>query len=543
MNSLTAKRHPFRIIVITVLAGVLLLAGCARETRRPGRRNILRIGTTRDGLKSASIPGDVHLAAFAQISNPPLMTMNSQGDVEGLLVESVDVDDTLQTWTFTLRPGLSWNDGVRVSAEDVLFSIELFAKHVPYARWMRNLITRGHVERDRVFVLHLSRPYARLDFDFTTYNTLPKHVWEHIKDPMRHTNTGENVGCGPFTITKIDLDAGLIVFRKNPYWEPLPELDGIELHLYNTVDVLALALEKGQVDTYYRYASTYPYFNLPRLRATGQFAFLEEPHVGFPFLGFNIRKNPMSDPRFRKALSFAVDYQEILNLIFLGFGETPNTGFVPPSMPGFIPTPSLIQDIQKAHDILNEAGYIDRDGDGIREDRSGENMKLLLLTSSPFLRLAELVQGYIQKLGIGVERKVVDTNTWTALKDRYAYDLLISRTTPWGMFMHAGWGTGYFDSRRSGEGVLHTVDDPEFLNLCDRILATLDPEEQTTAARSVQEYYARHLPGLPLCWNRIVIPFQKRFTGWTLNPLYGIYNIRNFTHLEVGPDEPPVRGP
>jgi peptide/nickel transport system substrate-binding protein len=127
----------------------------------------------------------------------------------------------------------------------------------------------------------------------------------------------------------------------------------------------------------------------------------------------------------------------------------------------------------------------------------------------------------------------VDQATWFALKDNYEYDLTITGTTPWGMLMHAGWGTGYFDSRRTGQGVLHNLDDPVFLQLCDDILATTNQAQLNKLGSDVQDYYATQVPAIPLYWKRDVTPYNRAFTGWHSNPLFGIYALDTF--LDVRP--------
>ena len=146
-------------------------------------------------------------------------------------------------------------------------------------------------------------------------------------------------------------------------------------------------------------------------------------------------------------------------------------------------------------------------------------------------RLTELVEEYLRAVGIRIAVKAVEGSTWVSLKDRYAYDLVITRSSPWGMLMHASWGSGYFDSRRTGQGVMHNVDDPEFLELCDEILATTDPAELETCAHELQDYYAEELPAIPLYWNNVVTPFNREFNGWYADPLYGIYNLENFVNV------------
>lgn len=520
--------------MVLLILLVVFVISCTEKQTDKEEKNILKIGTIRGGFKSASLLGDNFLSLYARISNPPLMTMTEKGNLEGLTAARQEVSEDCTTWKFYLDPDLVWSDGTRMTAEDARFSIELIAELVPHAKWMNEIIDSVCVAEDNALVLRLKRPYSRLDFEFATYNVFPEHIWAKIQDPLRHISHDNVVGCGPFFIEKIDLSAGLIRFRKNLYWKgPQPELDGIELHLYNNIDVLAFALEKGEEDTYYQYASSYPYPNIEKLKATGRFDFMEEQNLGLKFLGFNLSKEPMSDIRFREAICYAIDYEEIVKLDILGFGQIPSRGFIPPNMPAYKKTKTLVHDSQKANNLLDRSGYTDRDGDGYRESLDAKRMKLTILISMDYLRLAELIKDYLHAVGIDSRIKTVDYNTWISMKDRNDYDLLVSRTSPWGMFMHANWATGYFDARRTGEGVLHNVNDPRFLKICDDILSTKNENMQAEYAIEVQDYYARFLPAIALYWSRTVTPYQKKYSGWSPNPLYGLYNIHNFLSLRI----------
>ncbi|NLA30493.1 MAG: ABC transporter substrate-binding protein, partial [Methanomicrobiales archaeon] len=99
------------------------------------------------------------------------------------------------------------------------------------------------------------------------------------------------------------------------------------------------------------------------------------------------------------------------------------------------------------------------------------------------------------------------------------------------MLMHANWGTGYFDSRRTGQGVLHNLDDPKFLDLCDNILATTDADELKHYAEEVQQYYSDNLPGIAIYWMKDVTPINKEITGWYSSQYKGIFNEINFLNI------------
>jgi ABC-type transport system substrate-binding protein len=79
---------------------------------------------------------------------------------------------------------------------------------------------------------------------------------------------------------------------------------------------------------------------------------------------------------------------------------------------------------------------------------------------------------------------------------------------------------------------LHSDDTPEFLALCDEILAETNQTKMASLAKRVQEYYARALPGIALAWNRVVTPVSSSFRGWKIDPLFGIYNIETLLGME-----------
>jgi len=521
---------------IHIAAALLLFfsawSGCSQKESNTNPHNYLRIGTIHR-VKSKNILFDHVLDTFTMVSHPPLLTLNNRGEIDGLLAERFTVSQDFTRWTFYIKKNYFWSDGVPVTPEDVQFSIQYIGSHVPSRRWLGKALVHTEIQPEYAVVLTFDRPYTRLDIEFTSFPVIPRHIWGKIHRPRFYTGPGKYVGCGPLVIHRIDLNAGFLLLKKNPFWKGTPPaIEGVEIHMYQNLDVLSLALERGDIDTYYKYADTYPYANIQRLSATGKFNFKENKSFGLIFLGFNLKRKPSIDLKFRQAVALAIDYKEIRKLITSGYGELPDQGFVPSGMRFYEPQPELKQDLKAAKALLAEAGFRDSNRDGILENPRGDNRPVLLLATPSEDRLCELVAGYLGRLGLPVEVKIVESATWISMKEEYDYDITITRTTPWGMLMHAGWGTGYFDSRRTGEGVLHTVSDPAFLNLCDAILATRDPDMLKTYAHSLQQYYAEHLPAVALIQRVIVTPYNKAFTGWHPDPLFGIFNVTNFLNLK-----------
>lgn len=151
------------------------------------------------------------------------------------------------------------------------------------------------------------------------------------------------------------------------------------------------------MDTYWKYASSYPYAAIDSLRKTGNFEMLEKPTSGLTFLGFNLKREPMSDPAFREAVSSAINYQELVDISTLGYGLVPNRGFVPPAMDGYIQTKPMEYNLETAKKTLDSAGYKDSDGNGIIEAADGKDITLDLLIRNSYAREAELIKEYLEK--------------------------------------------------------------------------------------------------------------------------------------------------
>ena len=523
-------RHNLRNLAFVLLLSILIL-GTPCQGGEESSGAVLKIGTP-SVVKSASIQGDTNMGVLAHLSNPTLMKMTEDGKIAGLTAKSSEVSEDGKVWKFVINDDLYWSDGQKLTPDDVQFTFSYLRDNLPSAGWMKSTIENISVEGDTV-VFKLSKPYSRLNLEFATYPILARHIWEKIDKPTEYTNEGENVGYGPFYIAKTDLDAGVVYLQKNPYWKgQTPKFDSLEIHSFSNMDVLSLALEKGDVDAYYKYAGTYPYASIQKLKDTGNFDFVETDNIGLMFMGMNLKKEPMSDKEFRKALSYAINYSEILKLDGLRYGQVPNAGFVPPSMMDFKETAKLEYNLTQARSILDAAGYKDSNGNGILEDKSGKDIKLSFLTRNDYMRTTELVSEYLKGLGIDSEIKTVDSSTWIKQKDAGEYDLTVTRSTPWGMLMHANWGTGYFDSCRTGEGVLHVLDDPVFLKLCDDILASTSDDQLRDYAYKLQDYYAENLPAIALYWNKVETPYNKAWKGWYSDPLYGIFNVENFLSVE-----------
>ncbi len=430
-----------------------------------------------------------------------------------------------RVWTFELSPEARWHDGKPVTAEDVAFTFRYIAEQNLDSRWISDSIASIETSAHKV-VFHLKKPNSRflVNGGFVIH-ILPRHIWRNIKDARVAEDSGVGIGSGPFIFDAFDRPSGLLTFRANDkYHGGAPRLRGANFHIFGNLDVLALALKKGEVDAFFNYAATFPAPYVESLRKTRELSFVEADSLGIPaLLGFNPKRRLTSRLPFRRAIAFSMDYERINSALMAGRGSIPSPGIVPLPFPIREHYAPWRQDLAESRRLLKAEGLSDINGDGLLEDRDGRKAVLTLLARTDLWGdnpMARLIVHDLAQLGVEVKVQSVDLSTWQTFIRQGRYDLLLFRTTPWGMTMHAGYGSGYFDARTEGSAVC-PVADSSFSALCDEILCETRPKELEVLYKKMQRYYGDNLPAIALCWGKGFYPHSQKWKGFRLNHLEG----------------------
>lgn len=527
-----------RKIVGCLMAALLLVAGgCSTppDTEPKGTGRILRVGTPMK-IRQINPLADYTCNILAMLlTHDTLIRLDQKLRPIPQLARSWSANKDATVWTFDLVSHALWHDGKKVSSQDVKFTFEYLGKYNPAHVWIPLLIKEIRATQGRV-VFELNHPYSRflINAGFIV-RILPEHIWQQIKDPRAGEKKEMTVGCGPYCFSEYDRTAGRMIFHRNPsYHGEVADIETIEFYLNRNLDIITLSLKKGTMDLYYKYASGFPFPHLRGLTETENLQLISAPSMGISaVLGFNMENFPLNAVQFRRAISLAIDYQGINESLFMGKGQLPGPGFVPPAFPLRSEHPRLEPNLTRCRTLLDRLGMKDRDGDGIREESDGRPLNLVLLTRCDLEGHDVVTRRLVNDLktvGIGITVKTADLSSWIAAVQAKAADLILFRTTPWGMMMEAGHGSGYFDSRRQGGGVLANVTDPRFHQLCDDILSTTDPAKLKALYKEMGDYYAQHLPVIALGWHPVIYPCQRRWPTPLVNQIEG--GILNRTTLK-----------
>jgi peptide/nickel transport system substrate-binding protein len=345
------------------------------------------------------------------------------------------------TWTYHIRTGVNWSDGVPLTAKDVEYTFNRILngkkEKTNYGSYVKN-ITKVEATDDATVVMTVKKPSPIMES--LAVSILPQHIWENVseKDALTWPNdpsvAGGGVGSGPFVL-KERKRKQFLRFEANPeYWAGSPNVARVDFRIFSNQDSLAQALKKGEIDMA---TGLDPgvYKSLENVEGV-----TAQPGVytGWNYLTFNGGGaledgtpigdgNPvLEDPAFRIALTHAIDNQTLVDRVLDGYGS-PGTTVIPPIYRTFhLDPPNVRQfDLALAGQMLTDAGY-PLDSDGKRLDKQGKPITLRLLSrseSQTSQQSVKFIQGWFQELGIKIDTEVVGEDPLYEIAGEATFDM------------------------------------------------------------------------------------------------------------------------
>ena len=374
------------------------------------------------GTLTVAVPGIVHLDCngvnqfglneIVQQFYETLVDRDATGEVKPLLIKDIKVSDDGLVHTWTLQSGVKFHDGTDFNAEVVKWNLERkIEKKLPM--WDMIPFDKIEVVDPLTVRVTLKRPYPGI------YNVL------HVKTFSMYSPTfvqkvgddalkSQAVGTGPFMVAEYVPNEHLKLKRNPNYWqEGLPYLDEIIYRVVPDANTRAIMLEAGEVDV----AGFLSIQDMERLKFNPDINILAGVSSRYYYLAINLSNPPLDDVRIRKALNHAVDKETMARTIFMGYAEPAKAFLVTPAVSGYTEAGYYEYDPERAKALLDEAGWVDTNGNGIR-DKGGKELVLTLRTRKGVtpgdIETAEMVQGYLKAVGIQVNIDIVDTATFLA---------------------------------------------------------------------------------------------------------------------------------
>ena len=496
--------------------------------------------------------------------------------VEPALAESWEHSDDGLTWTFHLRQDVQWHDGQPFTAHDVDFTFNrvIYNDDIPASsrstfnfrfldeesgQWQEAQMTVTALDDYTVrFVLPV--PFAPFLRSMGTA-IYPRHILEqHVDDGTFadtwdiDTDPAEIIGTGPFTIERYDPGERVVLQRNPNYWlkdaagNRLPYLDKIIRLLVPDLAAELAKFQAGETDLHGVLGEEFA--DLKPLEAEGNFTIYRRgPTFGSTFLAFNMNpgRNPdtgqlylapeklewFQNTQFRQAVAHSINKDAIINDVLHGLGY-PQWASVSPAA-GDFHNPNVRRyeyNLAKANEILDGIGWVDADGNGIREDGAGNEIAFTLVTNtdnSVREKVGMVVQQGLQGIGLKADFKLIEFGALvTQLVSSYDWETMVIGLT------------GGVDPY-SGIGVWHSSEDLHLWHPNQSQPATeweaeidalyimgsqeLDRDKRVALYHRAQEIAAENVPLIYTTHSERLTAVRNVF-GNTTPTLYGLFDTR-----------------
>jgi peptide/nickel transport system substrate-binding protein len=523
-------------LVAAAVAAVLIAFATAGTTAsgQDGGKVVLTIGMTQ-GIDSMNPLRGVTVAAF-EAWNMQYATLTDKAAKDFAttpgLAESWEGSADGKRWTYKLRPNLKWSDGQPLTAEDIAYTINRSREE----EWLNHSATTGNLTAKATAPDTLQVVSSVADPKLPTLDVyiLPKHVWEaYDAKAITKFNGQTDVGSGPFTLAEFKKGQFARFKANDSYYGGRPAIDEVVIRVFNNADAMVAALKRGEID----FVHDVPESAFLSLREDPDFVTVEGNQGSFDEFALNggdgLKKGhpALSDPRVREAIARAIDKQTLVDRVLRGLG-TPADAISPSANPAWIPeipeSDRFTFDLDRANQILDDAGYKDTDGDGVREMPGGGQplrMRYAVRSDSPrSAPTAEFISGWLRQIGIATTQKVYDDGQLTELIGKGDYDMFAWGWTP---FVDPEPMLSYYTCGQ----VSQDPDDPtnyyNDANLCDRGYdrlyrqqkVELDGEKRMAIVHEMLTRFYKTAVYHALYTSADLQAYRKdRFVGWVRQP-------------------------
>ncbi|MDF2963486.1 MAG: bacterial extracellular solute-binding s, 5 Middle family protein [Paenibacillus sp.] len=375
-------------------------------------------------------------AEILQFFDESLFRMNGDYEITNDGAATFELSADKKTMTIKIKDNVKWHDGQPVKAEDLEYAY-LIIGHKDYTgvrygdALMQDIAGMDAYHSGAAPSISGIKVIDAKTLTITWNNANPSvltGVWStpfpkhYLKDiPFSQLAQSDKIrknpiGFGPFKLNKIVPGESVEFVRNDDYWDGKPALKGVIVKVVSPKVVLQ-SLKKGEIDT-----ASFPTDQYVTAKGTKNVQFIGKIDGAYTYIGFKLghwdaqkQENVMDNPKFqnkklRQAMAYAMDNKSVGDKLYHGL-RFPATTLIPPSFAGYHDKSikGYAYDLAKAKALLDEAGYKDKDGDGLREDPDGKKFTINFLMMSGSDIAEPLAKFYMQGWKeVGLDVQLVD---------------------------------------------------------------------------------------------------------------------------------------
>lgn len=466
-----------------------------------------------------------------------------------------EISEDNKTITITIKDGVKWHDGEPLKASDLLYSYQLLG-HPDYTgtRYtymisnVEGMPAYHNGETTEISGITVSEDDKTISITYTEATpSLMSGIWGHAT-PRHHVGdimTGEvtmeelvasdkirvnPIGFGPYKVEKIVPGESVLYSRYDEYWRGKPALKSLVQKTVSSASILEV-LKKGEVDI-----ASIPVDQYQNAKEIDNIELLADVDTAYTYIGFKLgkwdaeKKTNVTDPNakmanklVRQAMWYAMDNETIGKELYHGL-RFPATTLIIPVFASFhdssIETPSY--DPEKAKALLDEAGYVDTNGDGFRENDKGEEFVLNFASMSGGETAEPIAQFYIQNWAdVGIKVQLLDGR----LHEFNSFYDMVEADDPKIDIYQGAWGTGT-DPDPSGlygrdaafNYTRYTSEKNDELLAAGTSEKSFDSDYRKDIYRQWQELMVEEVPVAPTVYRYFLDGVNKRVVNYSIQP-------------------------
>ena len=484
-----------------------------------------------------------------------LMTVNTEGDIEPYLANEYSVSDDQKTITYKIKDNAVWHDGQPVTANDVAFTFKSMAdagytggyygdvENIKGAKAFHDgkldSIEGIRVVDDTTIEIEFENIYAPAVTNLGTIHIIPEHIWSKVPTSEWKNQTellNAPIGCGPYKLTQYESGSFVKFEAIKDFFNGDVKTPNLIFKVVNA-DTIQAEFKTGEIDI----------ANVETLRKTDIDALVKEgystqafPNFQFTYMGFNLRKEALQDLKVRQAFMYAIDRQSIVDKVVEGRGQIVNAPMLPSSWayPEASQLEGYAYNVEKAKELLKEAGWEDKNGDGVLENAKGEPFKLSLAcqTNHPKReQSAMVIQENLKAVGIQIE---IDSMEFSAMMDKvvanHDFDLyMMGNTLSLDPDPRPMWHSEAISHEAGVVGYnIVAYENKETDKLIESGNSTLDKESRKEIYTEFAKILNRDVPEVYLFCQDIEKVYNSNLKGYAPSTFNEFYNVNNWEIIE-----------
>jgi peptide/nickel transport system substrate-binding protein len=478
---------------------------------------------------------------------------DSQGNLVPNLAQRWELSADGTKLTCWLNPQARWHDGQPVTAGDVVFTFNLIRQTAfPGLARVAALVGQAEALGSAKVQFTLLKPGSEsVRRVCSQVRIVPAVLWESIEDPLAYANLDNPVGSGPFALserTPPAQNAGsstekprLVLHNTGMHHSTRPSIDKLVVEIIDDESQALEALKEGTFDILgWDITRTMARDVQDHRESYAEVQLAAAAGLSVHSLLFNLRQAPYDNPALRSALAQAIDTQAIVQEVLLGFADRGTAGLFPPASPWYDGSlPAVPFDSQQAMEKLTSAGFMDKDGDGLRENPDGSALQIPITCakSDASLKVVELVVAQWKAVGIKAKALALPADQIRSVLmgakfEVVLHDLALSEPEEAFFYFHSSRGL-LVAGQVSGYNYAGYAN-ADYDRIAEIMLEEQNREKRLELLRELQGILAADLPQIPLYSPYVLHLYRDtRFSGWRPEPGVGLLGRTAIANLSV----------